>query len=181
MHDTVSVFDANMKKNDEKNHGNLDDLRNEMMEKMREQRNELMRLLKKLDMKSDDGNDEDRRRIDTLEEAIMKIEHLLGDKADIGTVKKLLSFLENKINYLFTLVGGANEEDALIGRKNWFCMSCDKKLDKYQGKVGPHLPTSQLKSKNLDQETVGGGMTLRPSKSKVDLPHVKSTIQVKKA
>ena len=112
----------------------------------------------------------------------MRLEHLLGDKADIGTVKKLLSYLENKVSYLFNLVGnGANEEDTLIGRKNWFCMSCDKKLDKYHGKVGPHLASNQFKPKAMEQDITGGGMTLRPSKSKVDLPHVKSTIQVKKA
>jgi hypothetical protein len=32
----------------------------------------------------------------------------------------------------------------------------------------------KLRVKNLEQDTVGGGMTLRPSKSKVDLPNVYS-------
>lgn len=105
----------------------------------------------------------------------------MGEKADIGTVKKMLSFIENKITYIFNLVsGGKGDEDALIGRKNWFCMSCDGKLDRYQGRVGSHLPTSQFKSKTLDQDTIGGGMTLRPSKSKMELPQVKTNISGKK-
>jgi hypothetical protein len=67
---------------------------------------------------------------------------------------------------------GDSEEDTTIARKNWFCLSCDKRLDKYQGKVGNHLVNSQLKTKTLEQDTVGGGMVLKPSKSKLDLPKV---------
>lgn len=32
----------------------------------------------------------------------------------------------------------------------------------------------KLKIKTLDQDSVGGGMNLKPSKSRVDLPHVYS-------
>lgn len=44
---------------------------------------------------------------------------------------------------------GESEEDATIARRNWFCLSCDRKLDKYQGKLGHHLVNSQLKTKTL--------------------------------
>jgi hypothetical protein len=54
-------------------------------------------------------------------------------------------------------------------------LSCDKRLDKYQGKIGQHLANAQLKSKMLDQDTVGGGMNFKaPSKGKLDLPTVLS-------
>lgn len=42
-----------------------------------------------------------------------------------------------------------SEEDACIARKNWVCLSCEKSLDKYQGKIGTHLASAQLKSKTL--------------------------------
>lgn len=70
---------------------------------------------------------------------------------------------------------GESEEDATIARRNWFCLSCDRKLDKYQGKLGHHLVNSQLKTKTLQQDTVGGGMVLKSAKSKLDLPKVMST------
>ena len=52
--------------------------------------------------------------------------------------------------------------------------------DRYQGKLGPHVVSAQLKSKTLEQDIVGGGMTLRPSKSKYDLPNVYNKQGVKK-
>lgn len=79
----------------------------------------------------------------------MKIELLLSEKADLASVKKMFSYLENKLTYLFNYVLGDsnNEEDARIAKKQWICLSCDKKLDNYTGKVGNHLVTSQLRGK----------------------------------
>ena len=107
-----------------------------------------------------------------MEDSIKRLEHLLGSKADMDSVKKLIAYIENKINYVFQMVSATNEEDALIARRNWFCLSCDKKLENYRGKIGQHLSSShQIKGEPLKQEVVGGGMSLR-SKSKVDLPTV---------
>ena len=53
------------------------------------------------------------------------------------------------------------EEDACIARKNWICLSCDKKLDAYKGKLGPHLSIAQLKTKGIDNEIIGGGMLFK--------------------
>jgi len=59
--------------------------------------------------------------------------------------------IENKIAYLYRIVNiEANEEDARIARKGWNCLSCDKKLDAYQGKVGTHIVSAVLKSKGID-------------------------------
>jgi hypothetical protein len=59
--------------------------------------------------------------------------------------------IENKIAYLFRMINvEANEEDALIARKGWNCLSCDKKLDAYHGKVGTHIASAMLKSKGID-------------------------------
>jgi hypothetical protein len=32
-----------------------------------------------------------------------------------------------------------NTEDARIAKTNWFCLSCDKSLLGYQGKIGKHI------------------------------------------
>lgn len=87
-----------------------------------------------------------------LEEDVLKLDYLLGEKADLNSVKKLLGYLENKIIYIYNvIIGNNNEEDACIARRNWVCLSCEKKLDKYQGKIGNHIATGQLKAKGLDQ------------------------------
>jgi hypothetical protein len=39
-------------------------------------------------------------------------------------------------------------EDARIAKKNWFCLSCDKLLDSYSGKVGKHIVWDALHSNN---------------------------------
>jgi hypothetical protein len=81
-------------------------------------------------------------------------------------MKKWMRYIENKVNYLYRIVNVESpEEDACIARKNWICLSCDKKLDAYKGKVGNHMISAQLKGKNIDQEVVGGGMLFR-SKSR---------------
>ena len=86
----------------------------------------------------------------------------------------MFNYLENKLAYLFNYVLGDanNEEDARIAKRQWVCLSCDKKLDNYTGKIGSHIVTSQLRGKLMEQETLGGGMTLKASKSKFDLPAV---------
>ena len=56
-----------------------------------------------------------------------------------------------------------------MGRKNWFCLSCDKRLDGYRGKVGSHLTGAQLRGKTIDTEMVGGGMLFK-NKSRIELP-----------
>lgn len=133
-----------------------------------------MKALKKLENKSDFEDESLRKKISALEDNMLKAEFLLGEKSDIPSVKKMFTYLEAKINNLMSYLFGdeGNEEDARIARKQWVCLSCDKKLDKFQGKMGNHLVTSQMKSKPLDQDSVGGGMTLKPSKSKFDLPNV---------
>lgn len=95
---------------------------------------------------------EDKKKFETIGDSILRIEHILADKANLDSVKKLISIVENKISYIYNIFfAGKNEEDACIARKNWICLSCDKKLDKYQGKIGQHLVSAQLKAKAYDQ------------------------------
>lgn len=151
------------------------DLREQLLEKLKLMRSDLMKNMRKLDIKNEGESGLDKNRLDSIDEAILRLDHLLSDKANIDTVKKLIYNIQNKINYIYNMFLGDSEEDATIARRNWFCLSCDRKLDKYQGKVGNHLISNQLKSKTLEQDTVGGGMVLKSAKSKLDLPKVFSS------
>lgn len=84
------------------------------------------------------------------------------------------------------------EDDARIGRKNWFCLSCDKRLDHFTGKLGEHIPSPGPKGGKLastvnlvrgvsdveknTSEQPGGLLSSRfKSKTKLDLPSVHTT------
>ena len=44
-------------------------------------------------------------------------------------LQAIIIFLQNSVS----------EDDALLVKKQWTCVSCDKGLEKYGGKVGQHL------------------------------------------
>ena len=140
---------------------------------MKKQKLEMMKAIKK----ADNNTENDKNRYQFLEDAIKRLEHLLAGKADIDSMKKLINHVEGKINYVFHMMTSESEEDAIIARKNWFCLSCDKKLESYRGRVGAHLNNStQAKGESLKNEFVGGGMMFK-SKSKVDLPRVQAKMK----
>jgi hypothetical protein len=66
---------------------------------------------------------------------------MLIKKADEENTRKAVTFLEKKINYIFNTFLSMTEEDARITRKNWFCLSCDRKLTNFTGKIGDYVPS----------------------------------------
>lgn len=83
----------------------------------------------------------------------------LNKKADQDDTKKSLIYLEKKINRLngYLMKSQDNTEDARIARSNqWNCLSCDKNLQTYQGKVGRHVVWESMPlkgiSKNIKEE-----------------------------
>ena len=97
---------------------------------------------------------------------MLRLEHLLDNKVDEEGLKKWMRYIDNKIGYLYRIVNvETNEEDAYIAKKNWFCLSCDRKLEPYRGKIGHHLVNAQIKGKAIDHEVIGGGMLFK-NKSK---------------
>jgi len=84
-----------------------------------------------------------------------------------------MKYIENKISYLYRIVNfeGA-EEDALIAKTNWICLSCDRKIEPYKGKVGKYLISAQAKGKTIETDVMGGGMLFK-NKSKIELPQFK--------
>jgi len=49
----------------------------------------------------------------------------------------------------------AQEDEALLVRKQWTCVSCDKGLEKYQGRVGQHLSWESISSKKISPTKAG--------------------------
>jgi predicted ATP-dependent serine protease len=60
--------------------------------------------------------------------------------------------MQSIINYLQSV---ANEDDALLVKKQWTCISCDKNLEKYAGKIGQHLNWESLSSKKISPSRIG--------------------------
>ena len=89
----------------------------------------------------------------------------LSKKADGDDIKKNLIYIEKKINRLGAHVMKAedNTEDARIAKTNWFCLSCDKGLAGYHGKVGRHVVWDQMPLKG----------TMKPTIEKKGLPSLK--------
>ena len=104
---------------------------------------------------------------------MLKLAHLLEGKVDENGLKKWMKYIDNQLKILYRIVNvESNEEDAYIAKKNWFCLSCDRKLEPYKGKVGHHMASGQVRGKAIDHEVIGGGMLFR-NRSKFELPQCK--------
>ena len=60
-------------------------------------------------------------------------------------LQSIIIFLQNSVN----------DDDALLVKKQWTCVSCDKNLDKYGGKVGQHLNWDTMNAKKLSPTKMG--------------------------
>jgi len=80
----------------------------------------------------------------------------LNKKADGEDIKKSLIYLEKKINKLAAqlLKTDDNTEDARVAKTSWFCLSCDKNLLGYQGKIGRHVVWDQIPLKGTLKSTI---------------------------
>lgn len=47
------------------------------------------------------------------------------------------------------------EDDPLIAKKKWSCISCDKQAEKYSGKTGNHLNWDTLNAKKMSPTKAG--------------------------
>lgn len=78
----------------------------------------------------------------------------MNKKADQDDTKKTYLYLEKKINRLNNEVfkNEDNNEDARIARSNnWQCLSCDKNLQAYQGKIGKHVIWETMPLKGINK------------------------------
>lgn len=72
---------------------------------------------------------------------LAQINLFLNKKANEEDVKKSLNYYQKKLGSLYQRITSSDEnnEDARIAKTNWFCLSCDKNLQNYQGKIGQHM------------------------------------------
>lgn len=92
----------------------------------------------------------------------------LNKKINEDDVKKNIIYLEKKLSSLYNYIttSDENNEDARIAKTNWFCLSCDKNLQNYQGKIGRHIIWDSLPMK-------GSGFTKYLKDEKKSLPSLK--------
>lgn len=77
-------------------------------------------------------------------------------QTDMNELRKIIFVLESKLQSVVGYLQSVSQEDeALLARKQWNCASCDKGLEKYQGKVGQHLNWDTVSSKKLSPNKVG--------------------------
>ena len=43
----------------------------------------------------------------------------------------------------------------MIVKKNWTCISCDKNVEKFNGKIGQHLNWDSINSKKISPNKIG--------------------------
>ncbi len=78
----------------------------------------------------------------------------MNKKADQDDTKKTFLYLQKKINRLNSNVfkNEDSTEDARIARTNqWNCLSCDKNLQSYQGKLGRHVVWDSMPLKGINK------------------------------
>ena len=81
----------------------------------------------------------------------------LNKKADQDDSKKTFFYLEKQINRLNSALfkSQENTEDARIARSNqWNCLSCDKNLNNYQGKIGKHVVWDSMPLKGINKSVM---------------------------
>ncbi len=81
----------------------------------------------------------------------------MNKKADQDDAKKTFIYLEKKINRLNSVLfkNEDNTDDARIARSNqWQCLSCDKNLHSYQGKIGKHLVWDSMPLKGINKSFI---------------------------
>ena len=132
----------------------IEDLKRYFNNKMHDQRAYLIGLVRDLEKKMNASSGFS-QEIANIWDKINELGLFMGRKADGDDVKKNLIFLEKKISRLGAqfMKSDDNTEDARIAKTSWFCLSCDKNLLGYQGKIGRHVIWDQMPLKGLVKTT----------------------------
>lgn len=104
----------------------------------------------------------------------------LSRKADVEDTKKSLIYLDKKLSVLMSSLNRdeSTVEDARAAKKNWFCLSCDKVLEGYSGKVGKHIPWDALSPKQTSKAAfLHNTSKIEDKKRKDSLPTLSTSIK----
>ncbi len=112
------------------------------------------------------------QKIDEIVGALIK---KLANKED---TKKALGYLEKKIADLYLMVNPDNkdkEQDGLLVKRPlfWSCVSCDKDLDQYQGRLGDYknwkvFPPKETSPERMGRFGVGYAQMMQNRKANID-------------
>ena len=147
--------------------GRNEDLKKYITRKLHDQRTYLLGLIRDLEKKSNNKNNLD-QDISNIWDKFSEINLFLNKKANEEDIKKNLNYLEKKLAAIYNrlLNTDENTEDARIARTNWFCLSCDKNLNNYRGKIGKHIVWDSMPIKT-------GYAKFYPGEEKKGLPVLK--------
>lgn len=103
---------------------------------------------------------------------------LIKKLANKDDTKKALGYLEKKIADLYLLVNPDNkdkEQDGLLVKRPlfWSCVSCDKDLDQYQGRLGDYknwkvFPPKETSPERMGRFGVGYAQMMQNRKANID-------------
>jgi chromosome segregation ATPase len=118
----------------------VEDLKRYVNRKLHDQRTYLLGLIRDLEKKSGGKSNLD-QDLAGLWDKLAEVNLFLHKKANEEDVRKNLGYLEKKLAAIYQKITSSEEanEDARLAKTNWFCLSCDKTLHNYQGKVGQHI------------------------------------------
>lgn len=133
----------------------VEDLKRHFNNKMHDQRAYLVGLVRDLDKRQNAASNV-HQEIANIWDKLNELNVFMNKKAESDDTKKNLAYLEKKINRLGALImkDENNTEDARIARTNWVCLSCDKNLLGYQGKIGKHVVWDQMPLKGVVKTTI---------------------------
>lgn len=117
-----------------------EELKKYVNRKLHDQRSYLLGLIRDLEKKSGNKGPAE-QDLSNMWDKLAEISLFLSKKANEEDIKKNLTYLEKKLAALYQRMTATDEgnEDARIAKTNWFCLSCDKGLTNYQGKIGQHM------------------------------------------
>lgn len=82
---------------------------------------------------------------------------MLAKKIDITESEKTTKRIENRLNNFIRQVcekeGANQEQDALLVRQPWYCLSCDTEIKNYTGKLGKTVHTEKLAGRKVNPES----------------------------
>lgn len=128
------------------------DLKKYFNNKIHDQRAYLIGMIRDLEKKLS-ASSAFQQEIANLWDKLNEINLFLTKKADFEDTKKNIIYLQKKINRLgaHLLKTEDNTEDARIAKTSWFCLSCDKNLVGYQGKLGKHIVWDSMPLKGANK------------------------------
>ena len=123
---------------------------------MHDLRTNLLGLIRDLEKKLNNKSNGE-QEIVKIWDKLNELNLFMNKKADQDDAKKTFIYLEKKINRLNSVLfkNEENTDDARIARSNqWHCLSCDKNLNSYQGKIGKHMVWDSMPLKGINKSFV---------------------------